>query len=121
MTSLSGSEDASPVGPLPFVVMVDDNFHYMDEDERWKLGAYATLDQAISACKNMVEACLADYCKPGMNSEQLYDQYVMFGDDPFILGPGDPVKFSAWDYAKARAHEVCGSNSTPGNGDSKDA
>ncbi len=95
---------------LPFVVMVDDNFHYMDVDERWKLGAYATFAEAVSACKQVVESCLVEYYQAGMDSEALYSQYVMFGDDPFILGPGKPGKFSAWNYAKASAMEICAAN-----------
>jgi hypothetical protein len=114
MTSSSGSESGSlkpenATFEAPFLVMVDDNYHYMDKDERWRLGAFATLDEAMAACKSLVDACLANYCKPSMDAKELYGQYVMFGDDPFILGPEDPVKFSAWDYAKARAMEICAS------------
>jgi hypothetical protein len=112
MTSSSGSEPES-VGPdsaatgLPFEVMVDDNFHYMDKDERWRLGSFATLEEARQACMALVEECLSNYYQTGMEAEELYSQYTMFGDDPFIVGPGEPGKFSAWIYAKARAFEIC--------------
>ena len=33
-----------------YSVYVDDNYHYMDESERYKKGDYATLDEAIAAC-----------------------------------------------------------------------
>lgn len=52
-----------------FKVLVNDNFHYMDKDERWKLGAFATVEEAVVACESMVEACLADYYQPGMDAE----------------------------------------------------
>jgi hypothetical protein len=90
-------------------VMVDDNFDYMDEEDRWELGSFATAQEAIAACRALVEKDLADYFKPGMTAAELYELYVDFGDDPFIVGtPGEPwIKFSAWDYAKKRAEEIC--------------
>lgn len=35
-----------------YEVYVDDNFHFMDESERYKLGAFETCEEAIAACKN---------------------------------------------------------------------
>ena len=35
---------------LPYAVLVDDNFHYMEEDERRLHGSFATIEEAISAC-----------------------------------------------------------------------
>ncbi len=32
--------------------------------------------------------------------------YTSFGEDPFIIGPGD-YRFSAWDYAKERCSILC--------------
>ncbi|MGP0058372.1 MAG: hypothetical protein ACLPID_03680 [Beijerinckiaceae bacterium] len=95
-------------------VMVDDNFGYMDEDKRWELGSFATAEKALTACRGLVEKNLADYFKSGMAAAELYEIYVQFGDDPFIVGtPGEPkVTFSAWNYAKRRAEEICsGANS----------
>jgi hypothetical protein len=90
-------------------VLVDDNFDFMDEDDRWELGAFATAEEAVAACRALVDTGLARHFKPGMKAAQLYDLYVAEGDDPFIVaGPGETsVKFSAWDYAKERAEEIC--------------
>ncbi len=105
MTSSFGSEPES-ISPeseasgRPFEVLVDDNIHLMDKDERWRLGAFATLDEARQACMALVEECLSDHYQPGMGAEEIYGQHVMFGDDPFILSPGEPGKFSAGNYAK---------------------
>lgn len=41
-----------------------------------------------------------------MTSKVLYEGYVGFGEDPFIIPAGEPP-FSAWDYAKARCMEIC--------------
>jgi hypothetical protein len=93
-----------------YKVMIDDNFHYMDEDERRELGTYGSVEEALAACRNVVDAWLAANYKPGMSSAELIEQYKSFGDDPFIMTlPGARVeaKFSAWDYAAKRAQAMC--------------
>lgn len=92
-----------------YKVMVDDNFHYMEEDERRELGTFATLEEALAACRTLVDRWLADNHKPGMTGAELYSLYASFGEDPFILsGEGGPeCSFSAWDYAKERAEALC--------------
>jgi hypothetical protein len=92
---------------MSYQVLVDDNFHYMDEDERYVLGEFQSLDSAIKACKKIVDEFLAANYKPGMTAKDLYDSYVSFGEDPFIRGSGTEKVFSAWDYAEARCAELC--------------
>jgi hypothetical protein len=93
-----------------FKVMVDDNFHYMDEDERSEHGTFATLDAAVDACRALVDHSLRAGWKPGMSADDLYRQYVAFGDDPFVVAPpgGEPGKtlFSAHAYARERAAAI---------------
>jgi hypothetical protein len=89
----------------PYVVYVDGNFHYMNEEERCGSGEYATLEEAVSKCQRIVDEFLEDAYKPGMSSKELYDQYRMFGEDPFVRGP--TANFSAWAYAKRRCDELC--------------
>jgi hypothetical protein len=89
----------------PYAVFVDDNFHYMKEEERYKDGDYATLEEAVSKCKGIVDDFLEGEHKPGISPKELYDQYCTFGDDPFIRGPG--AGFSAWEYARLRCDELC--------------
>ena len=36
---------------MPYTVMVDDNFHYMDEDERCRFGEFASAEVAIGHCR----------------------------------------------------------------------
>jgi len=36
-------------------VKVDDNFHFMDEGERWCLGTFASYEEALTAATQMVE------------------------------------------------------------------
>lgn len=65
-------------------VLVDDNFHYMDEDERTEVGSDDTIEEAVEAAKKIVLDCLRGQNKPGMTPEQFYDYYTTFGDDPFV-------------------------------------
>jgi hypothetical protein len=99
---------------LPFTVMVADNFHYMDEDEKYELGKFATLEDAIAASKRIVDASLASALKPGMSADALFRQYTSFGEDPYILGSRERgVPFSAREYAKAQCLELCASQRAP--------
>ncbi|HEX8266318.1 MAG TPA: hypothetical protein VF596_13010 [Pyrinomonadaceae bacterium] len=91
-----------------YQVFVDDNYHYQDEDERYKLGDFETFEEAESACKEIVDEFLQRGYKPGMTAVELYKAYVIFGEDPFIRGENIPYRFSAWSYAKARCEEICG-------------
>jgi hypothetical protein len=94
---------------MNYRVLVDDNFHYMDESERYELGSYATLEAALEAAKALVDSFLTSEFQPGMTTEQLYKQYLTFGDDAFIIGPKQSViNFSAWEYARQRCEELCG-------------
>lgn len=90
-------------------VLVDDNFHFMKEDERWCLGEFSTYEEALKAARKLVEEFFRD-TKTGQTAEELYDGYTNFGDDPFIVpfgGAKQPVSlFSAWDYAKHLANEL---------------
>ncbi len=92
---------------LPYRVVVADNFHYQDEDEHSNGGNFATADEAVSRCKQIVDEWLVGNRKPGMTADELYDGYVTFGEDPFITSSTGAVDFSAWDYAKMRAAELC--------------
>jgi hypothetical protein len=94
-----------------YQVMVDDNFHYMDPDERREQGIYDTLDDALAVCHEIVERSLREAFKPGVTAEKLYDHYTSFGEDPFIVvldGADANAKFSAWNYAKERCRAMCG-------------
>ena len=88
-----------------YKVLIDDNYHFMNEDECITHGMFATADEAITACKLIVDECLEPMLQPGMPATALYDQYRGFGDDPLIMpvDPNDaPVGFSAWAYAEER-------------------
>jgi len=83
-----------------YKVMVDDNFHCMEEDERYEHATFSTIEEAIAACKRIVDDDLSAFAK-GKNyaPDDLYEHYVSFGSDQFIVAldsqDGRP-SFSAW-------------------------
>jgi hypothetical protein len=90
-----------------YKVLVDDNFHYMDEEERYEHGVFATEEEAVAACKRIVDVDLESWAKPGTTEQELYEMYMMFGEDPYIVpldGARTSAGFSAWDYARQRCH-----------------
>jgi hypothetical protein len=91
---------------MSYTVLVDDNFHYMDKDERYSLGAFESIDAAITACKQIVDEYLRTALKPGMTAAELLASYVFFGEDPYIDGTDANTRFSAWNYAKLRCEEL---------------
>ena len=87
------------MGHFKYTVYVDDNFHYMDESERYKLGEFDDCAAAIAACKRIVDEFLLSNFG---GCEDVCATYTMFGDDPFILTDDPACKFSARDYARER-------------------
>jgi hypothetical protein len=92
----------------PYKVMVDDNFHYMAGDERWEYGTFATAEEALDACRRLVDEALMEEYRDGATAAQLFVRYTSFGDDPFIvaLDDAEKVEFSAAAYAEQRAMEL---------------
>jgi hypothetical protein len=95
---------------MTYKVFIDDNFHYMDESERYELGEFSTLEAAIEASKKIVDEYLRSAYRPGMIANELSASYTLFGEDPFIIdtsGKSIGVLFSARDYASRRSAEMC--------------
>jgi hypothetical protein len=86
-----------------YKVLIDDNFHFMDEEHRYEHGTFGTADEAIAACKRIVDNELTYMLKPHMTADDLYGLWVMFAEDPYVipLNRTDArVHFAACDYAK---------------------
>ncbi len=86
--------------------LIDDNFHFMDEDEREEYGSYESFDEALLVCRSIVDQWLENNYQPEMTAAELYNRYKDFGDDPFIVGFDIPSRFSAWEYAEQRCREI---------------
>jgi hypothetical protein len=82
--------------------------HYMEEDERSEYGSFASADEALDACRTLVEDALLAQYKDGATADQLFERYTSFGSNPFVVAPiGEPkVEFSAWAFAQRRAAEL---------------
>jgi len=92
---------------MSFTVFVDDNFHYQDKSERYQLGEFDAYEAALVACQKIVDQYLASAFKEGMTAAELYQSYVSFGEDPFIVPKPEGADFSAWNYARRRCAEIC--------------
>lgn len=95
-------------GAPRYRVMVDDNFHHMDVEERYEYGTFATCAEAIAACRRIVDGFLLDQYKPPMTADELWRLYTAFGDDAFIITTDRACSFSGWEYARARCEEIAG-------------
>jgi hypothetical protein len=99
---------AEVIRQMIFRVFVDDNFHYMEEEERRELGSFPTADAALEASRRIVDEYLVSAYRPGMTAEQLFSSYQAFGEDPFIKSEdGKAITCSAWESAKQRCNEMC--------------
>jgi hypothetical protein len=93
------------------VVMADDNFHSMDESERYRAGELATAEKAVARCRQIAGEYLDDARKIDENSTATahWQSHVMFGEDAFVVANGaEPVPFSAWGDARERCEQRCG-------------
>ena len=91
-----------------FKVFVDDNFHFMDESERFEKGEYETYEEAVEVCKKIIDQFLDVNYSEGMSAKELYDKYKAFGSDPFIVPKPEKAEFYSWGYAKKRCSVLCG-------------
>ena len=86
-----------------YTVMLDDNFHYMDEEHRYKHGEFSTYEKAVAACKKVVDEELRDWLKQGVKLEELSATWSLYGSDPYIVGGSS--RFSARDYVTEKTQE----------------
>ena len=91
---------------MPYTVMVGDNARDETQRERYTLGEFGTFEDAIAACKRIVDDYLLSTYKPGMTADKLAESYKNFGEDPWIVDYGGSA-FSARDYAEQRCKEIC--------------
>jgi len=87
----------------------------MDESERTDHGIFATAEEAVAACKAIVDDDLITMCKPGTSEKELYERYLGFGQDAFVMpvNPNGPdVEFSACRYAKEKCKDLVSSRSS---------
>lgn len=92
---------------MAYIVFIDNNFYYMDEETRSTFGRFETSEAAISRYQKIVDEYLVHLHKPDMTPTEMFEADCRFGDNPFIIPEGAPVvEFSAWSYAEQRAAEI---------------
>lgn len=78
-----------------FKVIVDDNYHYGGESDRYTVGSYASLEEALDKCKEITIKSLEHFYENGISPENLSAQWAMFGEDPYVFTGKGSVPFSA--------------------------
>ena len=91
---------------MKYTVMVDDNFHYMDESQRYELGKFDSLDEARNAAMKIVDEFLMENIGDVKDSDELIAMYSVYGEDPYILNDDPENHFSARTYARQRCKEL---------------
>ncbi len=94
-----------------YTVLVDDNFHYMDEGEQYQLGKFDSCETAVAACKRIVDDFLLSSLETPRSQDALWGLFTAFGDSPLIVTADSSCKFSAWDYARQRCATLAQSRS----------
>ncbi len=91
---------------MKYELYVDENYDYMDEDERYKAGEFDTIDEAITAAKKIVDDFLLSVYRkrPYISPEELYAEYKRSGEDPWIHP--NYSDYNSWDYAEVRCREI---------------
>lgn len=97
-----------------YEVFADDNFHYMDADERRFVGRFFDYEKALAVAMRIVNQSLSENYESGMSADELEGRYRGFGEDPFIIPtPAGWKPFSAWTYAGERARVLAGEVTPP--------
>ena len=78
-----------------FKVIVDDNYHSGGESDRYAVGSYTSLEEALDKCKEITIKSLEHFYEKGIAPEDLSAQWAMFGEDPYIYTGKGSVPFSA--------------------------
>ena len=91
-----------------YYLRIYDNFNYMDEDEAYNMGSFATEQEAENAAKKIVEEFFRDNLQEYKTVEELSSAYYMFGEDPVVFNTDKrrAGSFSAWSYAKTLIKEM---------------
>ena len=91
---------------MNYIVFVGDNYHFYDDDSRYKQGEYASYEEAKVVCEEIVDDFLQENYKPGMKPDNLFGKYKFFGDDPYIVPDENETIFSARNHADIRCTEI---------------
>lgn len=83
-----------------FYVYVDDNAHYMDDQFSRLHAVYDTYEEAIRACRFIVEESVRELFNYDNTAEENFTQYQLYGESPWFDPQGEGESFSAQVYAR---------------------
>jgi hypothetical protein len=96
-----------------YTVIVTDNFRYMGRDNEWRMGPFATYEEARKKAIDyqMDFFCLDDIGRP---AQELYDAWQQYGNTLFIEPepPAGAERFDTIRFAKILALAFSGWQST---------
>jgi len=102
------SDATTQTATRTFRVLIDDFFHYMDEEYRVAGPRFSSYEEAVAWCRVCVDSSLKNCYEPGMSVDDLLAKYKRYGDDPFVIPqPAGAPPWSAWSYAAAAARRIC--------------
>ncbi len=87
-----------------FQVVVDDNFHAMDPEERYTDGVFPSEETAVDRARAIIDTFLSNQFVPTMSADELYHIFCAYGECPQVL---PECGFSPYAYARIRCRELC--------------
>lgn len=79
-----------------------------NREERWEVGAFRVVSEAVAAAKAMVDNFLLRNHKAQLRGRQLYEQFVQYGPDVYVDASIEEPVFLGWEYARRRVRQLCG-------------
>lgn len=92
---------------MPYRIYLDTDFRQMDTIQRAMHGEYASIDEAVDAARELVDAALQDLVSPGMSADALLKAFATRGEIPFIVPDVPSSTFDPKTYARIRSREMC--------------
>ncbi|HEY0369456.1 MAG TPA: hypothetical protein VGC85_07650 [Chthoniobacterales bacterium] len=92
--------------PLPVKLLIA--YEIAGREERWEVGTFRFVSEAVVAAKALVDSFLLRHHKTQLRGRQLYDHFVKYGPDVYVdAAIAEPV-FLGWEYARRRVRQLCG-------------
>jgi hypothetical protein len=88
-----------------FSVDVYSDRSLLSESPWLRIGKFEELDDAIDACKKVVDDFLRSSLNTFIESEQLVTAFLSFGDVPVINGAENVPSFDVYEYLAQRCRE----------------
>lgn len=97
----------SPASHEGFSVVIDDNFHHMDPEDRYTLATYPTYEEALARCKACLDCDAREYGSPGLTFEEAFEAFASFGETASVVPAHPDNPLLPWPYVRERLRELC--------------